>query len=224
MGGRLTPDTVAICPEMIGNERAEQLATELASVGTRVLRMGAEAFGSFSQVKSPEGVAAAIPIPDEGLRALDDAAELVVAAVDLRDPGNMGALLRTADAADADGLITAGTCVDLYDPKVIRATAGSIFHLRAVTNVDPDEMLKWARERGISTVAGCLEGARRHTEIRYRSQTLLMVGNEANGLRPDVAARADLRAYIPMPGQTESLNVAVAAGILIWEILRQKTA
>jgi TrmH family RNA methyltransferase len=119
-------------------------------------------------------------------------------------------------------LIAAGTCVDVFDPKVVRATAGSIFHMPVLADAEADQMLGWARESGICTVAACLEGARPHTEIRYRPRMLVMVGNEANGLRPEVARRADLRAYIPMPGRAESLNVTVAAGILIWEILRQR--
>lgn len=222
IGGGMHLATVAWCPELVTGERAEELARELSDRGETVLRMAEGAFRAFSQVQSPEGLAAAVSIPDTRLEDLPGDADLVVAAVDLRDPGNMGALLRTADAAGAQGLIAAGTCVDVYDPKVVRATAGSIFHLPAVTGVEGGEMIRWARREGIRTVAGCLEDARPHTRIRYPQRALVMVGNEANGLREDVARQANLRAYIPMPGRAESLNVTVAAGILIWEILRQR--
>ena len=222
LGGRLPLETVALCPGLIEGDRAEQLAEQLSSLGADVLRIAEEPFRSFSQVQSPEGLAAAVGIPDTRLEDLPADADLIVAAVDLRDPGNMGSLVRTADAAGAQALVAAGTCVDVFDPKVIRATAGSVFHIPVVNNAAPLEMIEWARAAGMRTVAGCLENAKPHTKTRFAKRTLVMVGNEANGLREDVAKRADIRAYIPMPGRAESLNATVAAGILIWEILRQR--
>ncbi|MBD3291543.1 MAG: hypothetical protein GF393_01355 [Armatimonadia bacterium] len=222
VGGRLRLETVALCPDLIEGERAEQLAQQLSSLGADVLQIAEEPFRSFSQVQSPEGLAAAIAIPEAGLEDLPGDAHLIVAAVDLRDPGNMGSLVRTADAAGAQALVAAGTCVDLFDPKVVRATAGSVFHIPVVNDAAPLALIDWARSAGMRTVAGCLENAKPHTTTRFPKRTLVMVGNEANGLREDVAKRADMRAFIPMPGRAESLNATVAAGILIWEILRQR--
>jgi len=223
VGGRLEPATVAICPELIDSDRARELADDLARSGAQMLEIAEEPFRSFSQVQAPEGVAAAVAIPDTTLDDLPADAALLVAAVDLRDPGNMGALVRTADAAGAGALIAAGTCVDLFDPKVVRATAGSIFHMPVVNDAAPMDLIRWARRAGVRTVAGCLDNAKPHTRVRYPKQALVMVGNEANGLREDVAKNADIRAYIDMPGRAESLNATVAAGILIWEILRQRS-
>lgn len=222
--GRLPLETVALCRELIAGDRAEVLAAELAARDVEVLEMAEAPFRALSQVQSPEGIAAAVGIPDTRLDDLPADSDLIVAAVDLRDPGNMGSLVRTADAAGARALVAAGTCVDLFDPKVVRATAGSIFHVPVVNDAPALGLIEWARSTGIRTVAGCLENARPHTKIRYPKRTLVMVGNEANGLREDVARQADLRAFIPMPGRAESLNVTVAAGILIWEILRQRSS
>lgn len=224
IGGRLALETVAICPELIESDRARELADELSQTDAQVLEMAEEPFRSLSEVQSPEGLAAAVSIPEMTLEDLPADADLIVAAVDLRDPGNMGSLVRTADAAGAQALIAAGTCVDIFDPKVVRATAGSVFHVPIVNDAPPMGLIEWARKAGVRTVAGCLENARPHTGIRYPKRTMVMVGNEANGLHEDVAKNADLRAYIPMPGRAESLNVTVAAGILIWEILRQRNA
>lgn len=222
VGGRLQLEAVALCPDLIEGDRAEELARELSSLGADVLQLAEEPFRSFSQVQSPEGLAAAVGIPDTGLEDLPADADLIVAAVDVRDPGNMGSLVRTADAAGAQALVAAGTCVDVFDPKVVRATAGSVFHIPVVNDAAPLNVLEWARGAKIRTVAGCLENAKAHTKTRFPKRALVMVGNEANGLREDVAKRADMRAFIPMPGRAESLNVTVAAGILIWEILRQR--
>jgi TrmH family RNA methyltransferase len=222
VGGRLKLETLAICPALIGAERAQQLVGELAESGAEVLEMAEEPFRSFSQVQAPEGVAAAVAMPATRLEDLPPDLDLAIAAVDLRDPGNMGSLLRTADAAGAGAVIAAGNCVDVFDPKVVRATAGSIFHLHVVNGAAPGEVFDWARASGVQTIAGTLERARPHTRIRYPKRVLVFVGNEANGLPEAVAKHADLRACIPMPGRAESLNVTVAAGILIWEILRQR--
>lgn len=219
--GDLQPVTVAVCPELFSGERAAELATELSARGLPVLKLTARAFRSFSQVQAPEGIAAAVAIPRTTLADLPDS-DLIVAAVDVRDPGNFGALVRTADAAGAGGFVAAGHCVDAYDPKTVRATAGSIFHLPLVTGADVDDLLQWAAARELHTVAASLDDALPHTAIRYPLRTLVLVGNEANGLPPEVAGRAELRARIVMPGRAESLNVVVAAGILLWEILRQR--
>lgn len=221
-GGDLSLETIAICPELVESDRAEELARELSQTGAEILRMAEEPFRSFSQVQSPEGIAAAVGIPDTRLEDLPEEATLIVAAVDLRDPGNMGSLVRTADAAGADALVAAGTCVDVFDPKVVRASAGSVFHLPIVNDAPPMGLILWARESGVRTIAAHLENAKPHTGIRYPKQAMVLVGNEANGLREEIAKNADHRAYIPMPGRAESLNVTVAAGILIWEILRQR--
>ncbi|MGD9495489.1 MAG: TrmH family RNA methyltransferase [Armatimonadota bacterium] len=220
--GGLELATVAWCPQLASSARARELAGELAAAGARVLEMSERAFRAFTQVQAPEGLAAAVTIPDTSLADIPVHADLLVAAVDVRDPGNLGALLRTADAAGAQAFIAAGSCADLYDPKVVRATAGSIFHLMAVSDTTVEKMLDWARASGVSSVAATVEGARPHTAIRYPARALVMVGNEANGLPTEVAREADLRACIAMPGRAESLNVAVAAGILLWEILRQR--
>jgi len=221
LGGTLELATVAVCPRLLSGERAAELADGLRGRGLPVLELTEKAFRAFSQVQAPEGVAAAVAIPGTGLDDLPES-DLMVAAVDVRDPGNLGALLRAADAAGAGGFIAAGHCVDPYDPKVVRATAGSIFHLPLVADASVDDLLAWADAGELHTVAASLEDALPHTEIRYPLRTLVLVGNEANGLPAEIAARADLRARIVMPGRAESLNVAVAAGILLWEILRQR--
>ncbi len=220
--GRLPLETIALCPALFSGERAGELADELRTRDTQVLELTEEAFRAFTQVQAPEGIAAAVGIPDTRLDDLPAKADLIVAAVDLRDPGNMGSLVRTADAAGAKALVAAGTCVDLFDPKVVRATAGSIFHVQVVNGVATDEMIAWGRRSSMRSVAACLHHAKPYTQIRYPRRALVVVGNEANGLREDVAKQADMRSFIPMPGRAESLNVNVAAGILIWEILRQR--
>ncbi len=215
-------ESVAHCPDLIVTERARVVAGRLGQSGAETFEMSERAFRAFSQVEAPEGIAAAVAIPQTQLQDLPSEASLVLAAVEVRDPGNMGALLRTAAAAGADAFIAAGSCVDLYEPKVVRATAGSVFHIPAAQKVTVKAMLAWSRDSDMTTVAACLEEARPYAEVRYPARTLVMMGSEAHGLDRDVASQADLKVRIPMPGRAESLNVAVAAGILIFEVLRQR--
>ena len=212
---------VAHCAELASADRARELAERLAAEAYRLMEVTEQVFRSFSQVQAPEGLAAAVAIPKVTLDDLPGDADLLLAAVDLRDPGNMGTLVRLADAVGADGLIAAGTCVDLYEPKVVRATAGSVFHLPLVQDVTADEVLHWAGARQICTVATALE-AEPWAEIRYPQRVLVLLGGEAHGLDEELAERADLQVAIPMPGRAESLNVAVAAGIVAYEILRHR--
>lgn len=211
---------VAHCAEL-GGERARMLAERLGG-SHRMMAVSEPVFRSLSQVQAPEGLAAAVLIPAVTLDDLPAEADLLPAAVELRDPGNMGTLVRLADAVGAQGFIAAGSCVDLYEPKVVRATAGSVFHLPLVQDVTPDEMLAWASRRGIATIATTLAGGEPWASISYPPRVLLLAGGEAHGLDEELAARAEIRACIPMPGRAESLNVAVAAGIVAYEILRQR--
>lgn len=211
---------VAHCADL-GGERARELAERLRA-SHRVMEVSEQVFRSLSQVQAPEGLAAAVAIQSLTLDDLPAEADLLLAAVELRDPGNMGTLVRLADAVGADGFIAAGSCVDLYEPKVVRATAGSVFHLPLVQDVTADELLAWAAGRGITTVATMLGGGQPWASVSYPERVMLLLGGEAHGLDQALAARADLRAVIPMPGRAESLNVAVAAGVVAYEILRQR--
>ncbi len=213
---------VAHCPELADARRARELAVYFDAAGDRVMEVSEQVFRSITQVQSPEGLAASVAIPATGLADMGDDAGLWLAAVDVRDPGNLGTLIRTADAMGADGLIAAGTCADMYEPKVVRASAGSVFHVPLVQSVAPRTLLEWAAGAEVTTVAATLVDATGYTDIEYPERVLLMLGSEAHGLDEDLVAGADLRACIPMPGRAESLNVGVAAGVLAWEVLRQR--
>jgi len=213
---------LAHCPELADAPRARELAEYFGGAGDRVMEVTEQVFRSFTQVQSPEGLAAAVAIPATSLTDLGADAGLWLAAMDVRDPGNLGTLVRTADAVGADGLIAAGTCADLYEPKVVRASVGSVFHLPLVQSVAPKALLEWAAKGEVATVATTLEDATRYTDIEYPERVLLMFGGEARGLDADVVAEADFRVSIPMPGRADSLNVGVASGILAWEVLRQR--
>ena len=140
---------------------------------------------------------------------------------DLQDPGNMGTILRTAEGAGVTGIILSKNCVDLYNPKVIRSTMGSIYRM-PVMQADLLEILPVLKENKIQTYAAHLKGKNWYHEEDYTEGTAFFIGNEGNGLSDELSDSADCLIKIPMEGKVESLNAAMAAGILMYETARQR--
>ena len=138
----------------------------------------------------------------------------------LSDPGNLGTILRTADAAACDGVILTADTVELYNPKVVRATMGSLFHLPIYCISDKKGVLLSLKELGCPVIASALDGAVDFKEAGLKENGVVVVGNEAHGVSDVVLALADMRVKIPMPGDAESLNAGVAAALLLYEHLR----
>ena len=168
-----------------------------------------------------EGVVAVFPIPDvspERLRLPE--APLVLAAVDLEKPGNVGALLRSADGLGADAFVVEGG-TDLWNPNVVRASLGCLFTVPVAVTPEGG-MLAWLRSRGLRVVAATPDGRRTPDEVDLTGPVALVFGREDTGLSAEFLAAADDRARIPMRGRADSLNVSVSAGILLYEADRQR--
>ncbi|ASI36032.1 MAG: RNA methyltransferase [Exiguobacterium oxidotolerans] len=133
----------------------------------------------------------------------------------LQDPGNVGTMIRTADAAGFDGVIIGHGTVDVYNSKVLRATQGSIFHLPVIM-MSLDEAIQDLHELGVFVLGTALRNANPYTEVENLGAIGLIIGNEAQGVAPELLDQCDGRAYIPIRGKAESLNAAVAAGILLY--------
>lgn len=141
---------------------------------------------------------------------------------DLQDPGNLGTIFRTAEGAGVTGIIMTRNCVDIYHPKTIRSTMGSIYRVPFLCTDHLDEILEWFRVNHITTYAAHLQGKQMYDQESYQKGTAFFIGNEGNGLTDLLSDRADCKIRIPMEGQLESLNAGVAAGILMYEVMRQR--
>lgn len=139
----------------------------------------------------------------------------------VQDPGNLGTIIRTADAVGAAGLVLLKGTADAFAPKVVRASMGSLFHLPLVSGVSEEELTAWCHEIGYTLAACSLEGAKDLYQTDLTRRLALVLGNEAGGLSPALEAAADIKVRIPMPGKAESLNVAMAAVVVLFEGLRQ---
>ncbi|MCL2704438.1 MAG: RNA methyltransferase [Defluviitaleaceae bacterium] len=148
--------------------------------------------------------------------------KLYLIAEEISDPGNLGALIRVADAAGADAVVLSSCCVELYNPKVLRGSAGSVFHLPVIEDVDMREVIWELKSRGVRVYAAMPAGAMYPYGLDLRGSCAFVLGSEANGLKWETAELADAFVKLPMPGKAESLNAAVAAGVLLYEAVRQR--
>ena len=173
------------------------------------------AFAAITDTKTPQGIAAVItkqirPLTGSRLLALDG----------VQDPGNVGTIIRTADAAGFDGVILSKECADLFSPKVLRSTMGSIFRMSFGFPEDLPEALRALKEKGFSILSSQLDGDPFFERTNVSGQFVLIIGNEGNGVSAPVKAEATHRLRLPMHGGAESLNAAVAAGIMMYDLTR----
>lgn len=140
----------------------------------------------------------------------------------LQDPGNLGTIVRTAEGAGVDAVFLSRDCVDIYNPKTIRSTMGSIYRMPTIYIEDTLQLLELFKEKGIKSYAAHLNGVNSYDREDYQQGVAILIGNEGNGLRDEVSEKADVWVRIPMEGQVESLNAAIAASILMFEVARQR--
>lgn len=197
---------------------ADALARFGAMLGdTPVHEVTDKAAKSLSDTVTPVGLIAVCEIPETALADVLAAPRLVVVAVETSDPGNAGTLIRLADAMGADALILTGDSVDPYNAKCLRASAGSIFGLPVVQVPDTLELIATLRDAGLQVLATTLDGRTPLPSADLSRPTAWLLGSEAHGLARDIAAAADAQVTIPMRGSAESLNVAAAAAICLYE-------
>jgi TrmH family RNA methyltransferase len=176
----------------------------------------------MSSTVTPQPVAAEARIPN---RRLDDLALpeqcLIAAPFETQDPGNLGTMIRTAHAVGGTALVAVGNCVDAYGPKVVRATMGSLFRLTVIPRVQPAEFLAWCEAQGIGVVAATVHSDQSLYDTTFPPRTVVLLGGETQGLPDELLGEGVTKVAVPMPGGAESLNVAIAAAIMMYEYRRQ---
>lgn len=179
-------------------------------------------FEAISDTKTPQGVLCLVRQYHYELQDLYQEHALIMILENLQDPGNLGTILRTAEGAGVSGILMSRGCVDLYNPKVIRSTMGSIYRMPFFYTDDLKRDLLVLKEQGITLYAAHLKGTGTYDEQNYTAKSGFLIGNESRGLSDEIAELADIYIKIPMCGQVESLNAAVASSILMYEANRQR--
>jgi len=190
--------------------------------GMEVIGVTAAIISKCSSTNTPQPVFAIVRKEQHGVEAILSKPDSLVVVLDgVQDPGNVGTIIRSADAAGADGVILGHGCADIYNPKTIRSTMGSMFHLPVVEG-DLADILPQAADRGALLVSTSLQGEQSCYQHDFHGSQWLLIGSEGKGISPETAQLVDKSIIIPMAGRAESLNAAMAATILLFEAMRQR--
>lgn len=212
----VTPEGVYLAPDA-----PDDVVTLAEASGARVYVLAPGVLERVADTVAPQPILAVLPYVDVALETLADASFLVV-CIDVRDPGNAGTVLRSAEAAGADGVVCCGGSVDVYNPKTVRASAGTLFHIPVVAGGDPVEVLERIGYWGIRRMGAAARTGADYTTLDLTGRVAFVLGNEASGLPDVVAPVLDGEVAITMAGRAESLNVGMAAAVLCFETARQR--
>jgi TrmH family RNA methyltransferase len=215
-------EAVYIGADSLGATGVRESVERAIGAGARAFELAPGVLERVADTVTPQPVLAVVRTPETTLEDLSDA-DLVVVCEDVRDPGNAGALIRSADASGAGGVICCEGTVDPFNPKTFRASAGSVLHLPVVTDVTADDALSWLRSRGFALRGAVAHGGVPHTEVDWSCRSAIVLGNEATGLSESVRPRLDDLVTVEMSGHAESLNVAIAGAVLCFEARRQRS-
>jgi RNA methyltransferase, TrmH family len=211
----------AVAPALEGTPRGAALKARLMALGTPLEVLADDELAGLADTEHPQGIVAVVEPPAWRLAQIVPGPRGVVLVLDgVQDPGNVGALARTALGLGAAGLLALPGTADLLNPKALRGSMGALFRL-PTAHVTPEECLVWARDRAVELWATARDGVP-VGQVRPTGAVGLLLGNEGAGLDPALVAAAARTVAIPLAGPVESLNVAVAAGILLYEVTRER--
>lgn len=215
-------DTVFMSEDFeYGDSDADRRLHKLLTGYENIVKVSVSVFAEISDTKHGQGIAALVRCPVYSMNDLLHDNPLVLALENVQDPGNLGTMIRTATGAGATGIILTEGCVDIFSPKVVRATMGAIYRMPYYRVRDAISLYDDIHDR-VRFFAASLTGQKSYDECDYTAPTCFLIGNEGNGLTNDAISICDEEMQIPMENGLESLNAAMAAGILMYEAHRQR--
>ncbi len=222
LGAGTVLETLFVAHEARDDREVSRLASAALAAGARVFTLADGVARRVADTVTPHPVFGVFGMTDSALESLEDPS-LAVLCAEVRDPGNAGTVLRTCDAAGVDVVMFCGGTVDPFNPKTVRSSAGSIFHVTLAVVPEVARAIDWLRERGV-TIYGTDSAGTDYASVDLRAPCAFVLGNEAAGLDNDVRAQLDATVGIPMAGRAESLNVGVSCAVLCFEASRQRRA
>lgn len=216
-------ESVFVASDGMASKGVELLVARAVKSGIRVFELAPGVLERVADTVTPQPVLGVVRTPHATLEDLAEAI-FVVVCVDVRDPGNAGAVIRAADASGANGVVCCEGTVDPFNPKTVRASAGSVLHLPVVVAGEPAEVLEVLGARGMRRLAAVARGGVAHTDAELAPPVALVLGNEAAGLPERLWSSVDGRVTVPMAGMAESLNVSMAAAVLCFEVAGRRSS
>jgi len=209
------------CPEFLNRPAAESVESQIKQHNIPVFDVSRPVFAKLSFGQRREGLVAVGRTPSCRWETVNHKSGLLVVVEKVEKPGNLGAILRSCDAAGIDAVLVADPLTDLFNPNVIRASIGTVFHVPTVV-ADGKEIRTYLKNNKIRLIAATPHAGKDYTAVSYAPPTAILVGNEDCGLSPGWLEQADIRVRIPMRGIADSLNVSVTAAVLLFEAVRQR--
>lgn len=213
---------VSIFYTAIEDDRTRSVLEEAAAQQLKLYCVSDAVMKKIADTDTPQGIIAVCKMQNVTLDKLLSKGEMLLVLDRVGDPGNLGTMLRTADAAGIGGVVLLKGCVDIYAPKTVRSSMGSLFHVPVVSGIGEDKFIAEAKDAGYELLVTSLEGADNLYKADLGGRIAFVMGNEAGGVSANILERADKRVFIPMAGRAESLNVAMAAGVVMFEALRRR--
>jgi RNA methyltransferase, TrmH family len=215
-------EVLIVAPDLLRHPGAAAMVAAQEASGVRVARLSGELFGRISDRDAPSGLAAIVRAAPVTLADLAvGPGSLFVALHSAGNPGNLGTIIRTASAAGASGVILIGPSADPYDPSAVKASMGALFTVPVASAASAAEFVEWARAGGVRVAATSARASVTCWDADLQLPLAVLLGSEGSGLPEDVLDAADVRVAIPMTGTAESLNLSVAAGVLLYEVRRR---
>ena len=207
----------------IGSNEEEEKYNDYISkyiYNTKVYRLREDLLKELCSTEQPQGVVAVVNMKSMNI---ENEGNFYLLCDKVQDPGNLGTIIRTAHAAGVDGIILTKGTVDVYNDKTIRSTMGSLFYIPIIIDDENNSVIKELINKGFSLLSTSLEGDRDFFEEDLSGKIIISVGNEGNGVSDEIYSLSDKKVKIPMPGGAESLNVAIATSIILYEKVRQNS-
>lgn len=215
-------EIIVVAPDLLTSDVAWETLSAQREQGIEVREVSGEVFESFAERDNPVGLGAVVGVRLRDLEKLAAGPDDVFAALfDVGDPGNLGTIVRTLDGVGAAGLILVGQTTDPFHPTAVKASMGALFNVPVAEAETVEAVWRWAEARGVHTVATSAHARQPYWDAAYALPALLLLGSEGEGLPAEVMETAELAVTIPMVGAASSLNLAVAAGLLLYEVRRQ---
>ncbi len=215
---RASIDYVFINEDFEKKQEHKDFLEILNQKNVKVYKTTNKIFEDFIDTENTQGIIGVVKSKNRSLESdLTDENRFVLVLDRIQDPGNMGTIIRTADAAGVDAIIALKGCVDIYNPKVIRSTMGSIFDMNIIHSTQ-EEAVRILKLKKFDIVSSYLNTNNYYNDIEYNYKTALVIGNEANGINDELVSKSDVLVKIPIYGKAESLNAAISSAILMYEI------
>lgn len=213
---------IIVAPELLTSESAREMIDSARAKNIHVVNVNRAVFESFAERENPSGLGALVEMREANLDQLTITTKSIFIALhQVGNPGNLGTIIRTADAVGASAVILIGETTDEYHPHAVKASMGALFNVPVVHVARAEDLFAWCKLRGVNVITTSAHAAQDYAPVKYPLPALFLFGSEGEGLSKEILARGNLAVKIPMEGTATSLNLAVAVGVILYEVKRQ---